>query len=216
MLVRHFSSVVFILAGSMGDGWEDLSVSGRIASKFVGHELPRRPPLLFQHLAKEALSGSLVAACDQDVEHIAVLVYCSPKIMMFATVRDEHFIHVPDVTEPTLPLPRVRAYSAKFPAPGSNGFVGYLDATLSKKVLDVSKAQREPMAQPNSVAGDFRRKAVASIHRFHESIVADPVNLTMPVLAKPRQLPAAEFRPESCSFSETGKEIREANLEAGV
>ncbi len=131
----------------MVDGWKHLSVSGRIASKFVGHELPRRPPLLFQHLAKEAFSGFLVAAaCDQDVENIAVLVHCSPEIMTLTADRDEHFVHVPDVAEPTLPSPQsARVLGSKLPTPGSDGFVGYLDAPLSKKVLDVSKAQREPM-----------------------------------------------------------------------
>jgi len=147
VLVRHFSSVVFILAGSMGDGWEDLSVGGRIASELVGYELPRRPPLLFQHLAKKAFSGSRVAAaCDQDIENIAVLIHCSPKIMALTTDGDEHFVHVPDVTESALSSPQIAGvFGSKLSTPGSNGFVGYLDATLSKKVLDVSKAQREPM-----------------------------------------------------------------------
>jgi hypothetical protein len=62
VLVRNFSSVVFTLASSMVDGWKDDSVGGRIASKLVGHELPRWPTLLFQDLAKEALSGPLVSA----------------------------------------------------------------------------------------------------------------------------------------------------------
>jgi len=145
--VGNFSSVVFILASSMVDGWKDLSVGGRIASKLVGHELPRRPPLLFQDLAKEALSGPLVSAAgDQDVEDIPVLIHGSPKIMTFTADRDEHFVHVPDVTESALSAAQsAGVFGSKLVAPGSNGFVGYLDATLGKKVLDVSKAQREPM-----------------------------------------------------------------------
>ena len=79
----------------MGHGWENLSVGGRIAAKLVGHELPGRPPLVFQHLAKEAFSGSLVSAvCDQDIEDISILVNGSPKIMAFAADCDEHFVHV--------------------------------------------------------------------------------------------------------------------------
>jgi len=66
--------------------------------------------------------------------------------MTLTADRDEHFIHVPDVTEPTLPSPQsAGVFGSKLPAPGSNGFVGYLDAALGKKVPDVSKAQREPM-----------------------------------------------------------------------
>jgi len=131
----------------MVDGWGNLSVGGRIASKFVGYELPRWPPLLLQHLAKEALGGSLVAAaCDQNVADITVLVHCSPKIMSFAADRDEHFVHVPDVTEPPLSPPQsAGVFRPELSAPGSNGFIGHGDTAFSKKILDVAKAQREPM-----------------------------------------------------------------------
>ena len=100
--MRDFGPVVVILAGSMGNGWKDLSVGRRIASKLVGNELPGWPPLVFQHLAKEALSGSPVSvACDQNIQDVAVLVHRSPKIMTFAADRDEHFVHVPDVAQAT-------------------------------------------------------------------------------------------------------------------
>ena len=100
VLVGNFSSVVFILAGSMGNGWEDLSVGSRIASKLVGNELPWWAPLVFQNLAEEALSGSAVSvACDQNIQDVAVLVHLSPKIMAFAADGNEHFVHVPDVAD---------------------------------------------------------------------------------------------------------------------
>ncbi len=63
---------------------------------------------------------------------------------------------------------------SKLSAPGSNGFVGHGDATLSEKVLDIPKAQREPMVEPIGMADDFGWEAVASIQGFHRSIVADP------------------------------------------
>ncbi len=139
--MRDFRPVVFILAGSMGNGWEDLSARSRIASKLVGNELPWWPPLVFQHLAKEPLSGSAVSvACDQDIEDIAVLVHRSPKIMTFAADGDEHFVHVPDVAESALSSPQSKSIRwSKLAAPGSNGFVGYGDTTLSEKVLDIAK-----------------------------------------------------------------------------
>ena len=165
VLVRDFRSVIFVLPSSVGDGWEDLSVRGRIASELVGDELPGRPLLVFQNLTKEALSGSLVSvACDQDIEDVAILVHCSPKIMTFAADRDEHLVHVPDVSEATLSPPqRAGIRWSKLAAPGSNGFVGYGDATLREKVLHVAEAQREPMVQPDGMADDLGRKAVASI-----------------------------------------------------
>ncbi len=94
--------------------------------------------------------------------------------MAFAADCDEHFVHVPDVAESTLSPPQSTSIRwSKLPAPGSNGFVGYGDATLSEKVLDIAKAQSEPMVQPDGKADDLGWKAVASIQGFHRSIVAD-------------------------------------------
>ena len=87
----------------MGDGWEDLSVGRPIASKLVGNELPWWAPLVLQNLAKEAFGGSPVCvACDQNIQDVALLVHCSPKILMFAADGDEHFTHVPNVAESNL------------------------------------------------------------------------------------------------------------------
>ncbi len=77
----------------MGNGWEDLSVGSRIASKLVGNELPWWAPLVFQDLAKEALSGSPVSvACDQNIQDVAVLVHRSPKMM---TCNSEQVVNWP-------------------------------------------------------------------------------------------------------------------------
>ena len=90
----------------MPDRGEDLSMRRRVASRLVGYELQRRSLLLFQDLAKEAFGGSLVAAAhDQNVEHIAVLVNSSPKVVTFAVNRDEHLVHVPSATQPPLSSP---------------------------------------------------------------------------------------------------------------
>ena len=84
--------------------------------------------------------------------------------MVFAADCDERFVHVPDVAESTLSSPQsVGIRWSKFPAPGSNGFVGYGDATLSEQVLDIAKAQSQPMVQPDGMPDDLGWKAVASI-----------------------------------------------------
>jgi hypothetical protein len=44
-------------------------------------------------------------ACDQNIEHVTVLVHCPPKIMPFAADRDEDLVYVPDVSELALPPP---------------------------------------------------------------------------------------------------------------
>ncbi len=94
--------------------------------------------------------------------------------MTFAADCDEHFVHVPDVAESTLSSPQSAGIRwPKLAAPGSNGFVGYGDATLREKVLDISKAQSEAMVQPDGMTDDLGWKTVTSIRRFHRSIVAN-------------------------------------------
>jgi len=137
---------------------------------------------VFQDLAKEALSGSLVSvACDQNIEDLAILVYRSPKIMALAADRDEQLVHLPDVTETALSPPQGAGIpGSKLATPGSNRFVGHRDATLSEKVLDIAKAESEPMVQPNGMADDLDgkrcRRYSDPIGRFSPTAVY----LTMP------------------------------------
>ena len=47
------------------------------------------------------------------------------------------------------------------------------DASLIKEILDVAKAQREPMIKANGMAHVFWREAAASILRCHPPMVAE-------------------------------------------
>jgi hypothetical protein len=143
VLVRDFSPIVLVLAGSVGHRWKHFSVGCRITSQFVGNECERWLPLVFQDPVKEALGGSLVAvARDEDVQDVAVLVHCSPKIVPFAANRDEQFVHVPDVPKSALSPPeRVGVGRSKFAAPGSNRFVRHhRDAAFGKQIFNIAKA----------------------------------------------------------------------------
>jgi hypothetical protein len=103
-------------------------------------------------------------AGDQDIEDVAILIYSSPKIIVLVADRDEQLVHVPDVPETTLSSPQsAGVFRSKLPAPRSNGFVGYGDATLRQKDFDISKVQREPMVQPHGMTDERRWKAVASV-----------------------------------------------------
>ncbi len=82
----------------------------------------------------------------------------------FAADGNEHFVHVPDVTESTLSSPQsAGVFRSKFPAPGSNAFVGYGDATLREQILDISKAQSEAMVQPDGMADDLGWESVSAV-----------------------------------------------------
>ena len=48
-----------------------------------------------------------------------------------------------------------------FREPTANGLVGDVQASLPEHVLHIAKAQREPIIQPDRMADDIGRKAVA-------------------------------------------------------
>jgi hypothetical protein len=84
--------------------------------------------------------------------------------MALAADRDKELVHVPEVSETTLSPPQSPGVlESKLSAPGSNGFVGYSDAPLSRKVFHIAKAQREPMVQPHGMADNLGWKAVAAV-----------------------------------------------------
>jgi hypothetical protein len=83
---------------------------------------------------------------------------------------------------PLVPTPRaapaefIGVHLPKLQAPLAHGFVGHDDPALGQKLFDIAKTEREAEIQPNSMADDFRRKAVASVIGgsggcFHEAIL---------------------------------------------
>ena len=109
--------------------------------------------------------GSTISTLgNQNIDHVSILIDSSPQIEVLTSDFDEQFIDVPDVAEPTLLLPQLSSIArAKFQTPIPNCLVRNTDVSLSKQILDVSKAQCEPMVQPDSVADDFRWKTMPSI-----------------------------------------------------
>ena len=172
MLVRNFSSVVFVLAGPMFNRWEDLSVSGRVALEFVCDELPWRPALSFQHFTKESLSGFLVSSpCDEDVENIAILIDFFQKVVLLDSDLHEDLIDVPDVAQAALFPPNFPSvFGSKLGTPEPDGLVGHHDSALSQQILDVAKAQSETVIEPHCATNDFCWEAMAVVEGIHPVI----------------------------------------------
>ena len=77
---------------------------------------------------------------------------------------DEEFIDMPGVAESALfPTQSAGVGRSEFLTPVSDRFIGDKNFSLGEQVFYVSKAQGEPMVQPNGVTDNFRRKAVPSI-----------------------------------------------------
>ncbi len=100
----------------------------------------------------------------QNIDHVSILIDGPPKVEALILDGDEEFIDVPDVAESSpFPTQSSGVGRSEFLTPVSDRFVGDKDSSLCKQVFYVSKAQGEPVVQPNGVTDDFKRKAVASI-----------------------------------------------------
>jgi hypothetical protein len=59
--------------------------------------------LAAQQSSKESFRGALItASLNQDVDHVAVLIYGTPKILLLAVDSNEDFVQVPNVAEAAL------------------------------------------------------------------------------------------------------------------
>ena len=141
--MRDFSPVVLVLTGAMNNVRKDVPMCSRITLKLVGDQLPGCLSLMFQHVTKEALSGTLVSPLgDQDIDHVSILIDGPPKIEALTLDGDEEFIDVPDVAESSLsPTQSSGVGRSEFLAPVSDRFVGDKDSSLCKQVFYVWKAQ---------------------------------------------------------------------------
>ena len=89
---------------------------------------------MFQHLTKEAVSGfPISSASHKDIDHVPILIDCSPQVVALASDLYEQFIDVPDVAEPSpFSAQRSSIGRAKLPAPEPNSLVGNNDTSLNK------------------------------------------------------------------------------------
>ncbi len=118
-----------------------------ITPQLIGDQLPRGLFLMFQHLTKESRSGSTISTFgEENIAYVSILIDSAPQIELLTSDFDEEFIDMSDVAEPTLLLPQIAGIGrTELQTPIPNCLVRNDDASFSKQVFDVSKAQGEPM-----------------------------------------------------------------------
>ena len=121
--------------------------------------------LLLQQLAEQALGRMLVApALDEDVEHHPVLVHRPPEPVLLPRDLHGNLVEVPRVSgtgQPATDL--VGDALAELEASLPYGFVADRDAARGQDLIHVPQAQRKPEIEPDRMADDRGRKAVAGI-----------------------------------------------------
>ena len=157
--------------------WKQLALGDAVASQLISHDHAWHVLKTFQQAAKEALRGFGVPPwLNQDVEHNAVLIHGTPKIVLHALDPDKHLVHVPLVSRPWSAASQAgRECLAELLAPLTNRLMGDNDATFSQQQLNISQAEAEHVIQPDRVADDLGRKAVAVVRigwGFHADSLA--------------------------------------------
>ena len=106
------------------------------------------------------------AGLNQDIENEAILIDRAPQPVRLASNRDDDLIHMPFVAASRRALADlIGERLAELLPPLAHGLVRYANPARRQHFLDHTKAQRKPEIQPNGIADDFRRKAMAAIQR---------------------------------------------------
>ena len=135
----------------------------RIGSQPVGHNPARRKAVFLKQLHHEFLSGLCIpSALDEEIEYLALVVDRPPEPVFIAADRNHHFIEVPMIARSrprTADIRRDRWSELQEPPP--DRLVRCVNASLGQQFLNIPKGQCEPGIEPDRVADDFWREAVA-------------------------------------------------------
>jgi hypothetical protein len=156
---------------------KQLALGDAVASQLISHDHARYILKAFQQPSKEVLRGfGVPPGLNQDVEHDAILIHGTPKIVLHALDPDEYLVHVPFVSRPRSAASQASCEGlAKLPAPLTNRLVGDNNATFSEKQLNIPQAEAEHVIQPDCVADDLGGKAMAVVRvgrRLHAASLA--------------------------------------------
>ena len=135
-----------------------------VTAQLVGDDGTRDVLKACQQLAKELLGGLFVPErLHEDIEHLAILVDCTPETLQLAVDREKAFIEMPSVAETmtfrTYPL---GLRPTELLRPLADRFVTDSDAALSHHFLDVPVAERKSKIEPSAMTDDHGRKAIAA------------------------------------------------------
>ena len=140
----------------------------RIAFQLVGHQTTGPTTLPSYKLTEEPGRGIGIALLlDKYIDDITVLINRAVEIMLFPPNADKYFVHMPRVPIATVPPTQSsRVAWPEFLTPPPDRLVRDRHAAFGEEILDVPKAKRESMVQPDSVLDDVRWETAAVAQGF--------------------------------------------------
>jgi hypothetical protein len=103
-LVRKFSAIIGILRCVMNRVRDQVSMRNAVASQLIRHYLSRFTTMSSYEPLEETLSRRAVPAWLQKyVDHLAILIYRSPQVLLLSADLHEYFINVKCIAETLAP-----------------------------------------------------------------------------------------------------------------
>src|SRR6266566_7242438 len=164
--MRVFCPVVESLVPSML-GVGQPSKRGPIAGQLVGDHYPWLAPRRCEHTPQEPFGGVLIAPLlYQDVQHYAMFVDVPPQPMALSFDLQQHLVEMPLVTRAWPSATQLEGVGRSgLGAPLANRLVADGHTPFGQELLYVAQAEREAEVEPDSVADDVGRIAMATIQR---------------------------------------------------
>ncbi len=137
-LVRVLGSIVQSFVLAMLHTRQNLPFSRSITLQLIGDDHAWHIHESFEQLAEKSFRCFFVAsALHQDIQHVAILIHGSPEVMLLASNREHHLIHIPLVaTTRAATAQFIGIGLTKFEAPLPHRFIGHDDPALGQKLLN--------------------------------------------------------------------------------
>jgi len=189
-----------------------------VTPEIVGHHDARLSPSAHQLAEKPAGGSGISPFLDKDFQHVVTIINSPPKPTLLAANGDHHFIKVSFVASRKTAAPDLRGDLRSKPIdPNSDRLVADGNTTRSQTILNIPKAQIEPVVAPDRIGDHRSRKAISlqtqrqrQIHhakslRPHN----DHVNLTKPIPQPTRQPDSACIKPHHAyQRNETARHLK--------
>jgi len=122
----------------------------------------------FEHPPEKALSSLPIAAdLQKHIDHLAILVNCSPQILLPTLDLHEDFIDEKCIPIALVPAPQSPGIlGSRFVAPQTNSFIANDNPSLSQQIFDIPIAEIKPMIEPHGISNDFRGKAMTFVWAY--------------------------------------------------
>jgi hypothetical protein len=138
---------------------------GTIARQFIGNNDAWDILTLLEELTKESLRGHFVSpTLHENIQHIAILIDCSPEVVALTMNRQEDFVQVPLAARPGTTAPELIGIPlADLPAPLPDRLIGHGNPAGKEPFLDVPIAEAKPVIEPRAVADHLCGNAVMCV-----------------------------------------------------